>query len=237
MTSPIGKFTSQSGSAARHIVVLLTLGIICYFGVQTFYSRLDSRMVERLDRPEQEIESRITADAPVGEMSSELDKEVITARNLFLSVDRQGDQSTVEVSAAAGEDEQPDLLLVGTIVESGGANRAVVLDVENNRQMLLREGDIIGGASIRQIKMGRVIISRQGRNELLDIAESAKVRATLTGQGGGTTSAALTTVQLPAGEDESEEDEGAEKPLRIDLQKLDKANERVLVKGRISENI
>jgi hypothetical protein len=85
--------------------------------------------------------------------------------------------------------------------------------------------------------MGKVVISRQGRNELLDIAESAKLRAAITGQAVSASPANLGIV--PDAPDRSRQEAGQreEAPVRVDLNRLGENNKSIIIKGRISENI
>ncbi len=236
MTSAKKKVESQSGSAVRHIVVLLALVMVCYFGVKAFYNRVDSRLAERRVEPLQPAahETAVTGQKSIDE--NEIDKEAITRRNLFLSGPRAGDGGLAAALLDGGEEAQAGLLLVGTIVETDGANRAVVLDVEQKKQHLLKEGDMINGASVRRIDSGKVVISRQGRNELLDIAEAEKLRAAANKPSPPDTEASLDGRSASAPE-QSEEDEAEDSPVRVDLDKLGQTDERIIIKGRTSDNI
>ena len=232
------KSESQSGSALGHLVVLMALALVCYFGVKAFYSRFDSAAIGTRDLPPRPAASDTTATAQAGYASAEPDKEAITRRNLFLPVSRQSDSVKPNGQVQGGDALEPDLLLVGTVVDSGGGNRAVILDVEEKKQLLLREGEMVNGASIRQILAGKVIISREGRNELLDIAESAKIQAVLAGQA---STAAAPSLQIDSATPESTTpelvDDGAENGQRIDLNRLDDSDGRVILKGRLNNNI
>ncbi len=165
-----------------------------------------------------------------------IDKEAITRRNLFLSGHRAGDGGLAAALLDGGEEAQAGLLLVGTIIEIDGVNRAVVLDVEQKKQHLLKEGDMINGASVRRIDSGKVVISRQGRNELLDIAEAEKLRAAANKPSPPDTEASLGGRSASAAE-QSEEDEAEDSPVRVDLDKLGQTDDRIIIKGRTSDNI
>ena len=236
MTGAKKKLEGQSGSAVRHIVVLLALVMVCYFGVKAFYNRVDSRVSEHRVQPLQPAASETLETGQKSIDENGIDKEAITRRNLFLSGQREGDGGLAAAFLDGGEEGQADLLLVGTIVETDGVNRAVVLDVEQKKQHLLKEGDMINGASVRRIDSGKVVISRQGRNELLDIAEAEKLRAannkliapdTESSLGGGSASAA----------EQNQEDEAEDGPVRVDLDRLGKTDGRMIIKGRTSNNI
>jgi general secretion pathway protein C len=227
----------QSGSAARHFVVVSALIILCYFAVHALYGRIDSALDGRRNMAEQP--SGHAADlVQAGASSSHIDKEAITRRNLFLpSSGRQGGTASRD-PVGSGEGAEQDLLLVGTIIESGGRNRAVILDVEDKKQVMLGEGDMIKGVSVRQIYSGKVVISRQGQNELLDIAEAVKIRAaSMDMASGDTTASTLGTTSLLPKNSLQEDDESEDERLRVDLNKLKKKDDRIIVKGRLSDNI
>lgn len=231
------EFGGQSGSAARHFVVLLALTAICYFGVKAFYGRIDSVVDERRDLGQQRPASEVDETVQAVDQLSKFDKEVITRRNLFLPPSRQQSGGNLNDSVDVGGATDPDLLLIGTIIETGGLNRAVVLDVEEKKQVMLSEGEIISGVSIRQIFSGKVIISRQGRNEMLDIAEPVKIRAAIINMASTTTASNLGTIEVLPDSSLQEGDEHEDEVLRIDLNGLDSTNKRVIVKGRVSDNI
>jgi len=236
MTGAKKKLEGQSGSAVRHIVVLLALVMACYLGVKAFYNRVDSSVS---DRPVQPLQPAASETLETGRKSIDengIDKEAITRRNLFLSGQREGDGGLAAALLDGADEAQAGLLLVGTIVETDGVNRAVVLDVEQKKQHLLKEGDMINGASVRRIDSGKVVISRQGRNELLDIAEAEKLRAatnkliapdTESSLGGGSASTA----------EQNQEDEAEDGPVRVDLDRLGKTDGGMIIKGRTSSNI
>ena len=236
MTGAKKKLEGQSGSAVRHIVVLLALVMACYFGVKAFYNRVDNSVSERRVQPLQPAASETLETGQKSSDENGIDKEAITRRNLFLSGQREGNGGLAAALLDGADEAQADLLLVGTILETDGVNRAVVLDVEQKKQHLLKEGDMINGASVRRIDSGKVVISRQGRNELLDIAEAEKLRAaankliapdTESSLGGGSASAA----------EQNQEDEAEGGPVRVDLDRLGKTDGRIIVKGRASSNI
>jgi len=84
---------------------------------------------------------------------------------------------------------------------------------------------------------GKVIISRQGKNEMLDIAAAEKLRSTQK-------SLAIAPVQpssengsaglIRADEEAGNEDET---PMKVDLEKLGKISDGVIIKGRVSGDI
>lgn len=237
MTSSKYIIAGQAGSAVRHVVVLLALALVCYFGVKGLYSRIDDRVSDVRDRQPPLTGPQIKKSAPESGDQGGIDTEAITRRNLFLPASTGGEREGSAPSFGGAESGKPDLLLVGTIIEAGGLNRAVVLEVEQKKQHLLKEGDMINGASVRRIDSGRVIISRRGRTELLDIAESDKLRAAAGGQAAPEPKNAVERGPVPVAEEQGPDSEEQDRPVRVDLNKLGETDGRVLIKGRTSENI
>lgn len=69
-----------------------------------------------------------------------------------------------------------DIVLMGTINGGDGADRAIVLDKKTRKQELYEKGDAIQGAIVKEILRGKVILDYNGKDEMLDMSEAAKVR-------------------------------------------------------------
>lgn len=103
--------------------------------------------------------------------------EVILRRNLFGAVagekpDGPPVAEKPEVLAASSL----QIVLMGTVTGSEGTERAIILDKSKKKQELYNTGDTVQGALIKEIRRGKVILAQQGREEILDISEAAKVR-------------------------------------------------------------
>lgn len=230
--------TSLSGGVARHLVVLLLLGAACYFGVRGLYQRIDTTFSNDRQISPQEVEQQ-AAIVNLTESSQVIasSKEAITSRNLFIPLDGDsGIDYTSSLLSAAASDET--LLLIGTVVDSTGVNRAVILEVEGNKQHMVKKGDEINGATVMQINSGKIIISRRGRNQLLDIDEALKLRSqeTIDAVSGIAMPRSADTPVVQYGGDERESADG-DMPLQIDLGKLQETNNKIIVKGRINNDI
>ena len=57
-----------------------------------------------------------------------------------------------------------------------GADRAIIFDKTVNKQALYETGDAVQGAVVKEILRGKVILVYNGRDEMLDMSEAAKVR-------------------------------------------------------------
>jgi len=225
---------TESGSIVRHLAVLLMLGAGGYFGVKAFYQQIDGAV---LSSPGTAASVEI-ADAgpdPAAGRAEPVDREAISRRNIFLPKRSagQGDYSAELLNSL--QPAEPDLVLMGTIIEKDGTNRAVILDVENKKQNLLKEGDVINGASIRQISPGKVVVSRQGKNELLDISEARRLR--IPAARPPNLESAVEFFSGAAEDDAEAGGSGTDAGLKIDMNRLQQERPGIVVKGRVYEQI
>jgi hypothetical protein len=248
---------AERGAIAAHLVVLIVLGLLCFGAVSLFYYLADSRFSTTQIKKSGPVDTTFGAAAdPERRGSAEDmiqavdDKEAITRRNVFLSRSKQNRRGTGDDLLESAPPSSLDLVLIGTVMDSGGSGRAVIYDLEDKKQHLLREGDVIKGASLRQIMPGRVIISRQGNNEMLDIAEAVKLRTAMNtvpfpdqNQQGEAdvarqqlveqlTGAVLGQDSAPASREDGSSSE--QTGLRVDLNRLGESGMGVNVKGRIA---
>jgi hypothetical protein len=103
--------------------------------------------------------------------------QVILARNLFAAVTggevaRPAARANLESMDAS----HLDILLLGTVDDREGGNRAVILDKKTSKQRIHRQGEEIEGAVIKEIRRGKVILAVKGKEAILDMSEAAKQR-------------------------------------------------------------
>ena len=164
------------------ILPFLLITLLCVGLVEGGYQALEhfglSNSVEKVAIPET---APLKTDQPgVVEENKKLDYHVILERNLFGPAPGKG-----ETAAAAGSGSTEDLqstslniVLMGTVNGGKGADRAIILDKSTNKQQLYEAGDDIQGASIKEILRGKVILAYNGKDEMLDMSEAAKLRST-----------------------------------------------------------
>jgi len=70
-----------------------------------------------------------------------------------------------------------NITLMGTVNGGEGADRAIILDKSNNKQELYEKGDVIQGAMVKEILRGKVILTFNGKDEMLDMSEAEKERS------------------------------------------------------------
>jgi type II secretory pathway component PulC len=112
--------------------------------------------------------------------------QVILARNLFAAasggeVERPVVHGNLEGMAAS----HLDILLLGTIDDQEGGNRAVILDKKTSKQHIHRQGEEIEGVVIKEIRRGKVVLVVKGREAILDMSEAAKQRPLVAARIGG----------------------------------------------------
>lgn len=110
------------------------------------------------------------------------DYRIILERNLFGSLTKE---ESGEKDEAENKDEKPleattlNIILMGTAVGDEGTVRAFILDKKSQKQELYEPGDVVQGGTIKEVLRGKVILTVNGRDEILDMSEAARVRPTL----------------------------------------------------------
>lgn len=165
-------------SRISHILPLLVITLVCIGAVEGGYTILEylvfRQPVKETVPPTipatDDAEGRIRANA-------KRDHRIILTRNLF-GPSGSNDSPPPAPVAVAVDIEMADLgiVLVGTIGDSEGTHRAIILDKKTHKQELYKVEDVIQGARVREILRGKVILVVNGSDRLLDMSEAAKVR-------------------------------------------------------------
>ncbi len=104
--------------------------------------------------------------------------QVILARNLFAVVPTK-ESGRLAALADSLDGLQPTslgIVLMGTIGDNEGGNRAIIFDKKTLEQQIYRQGQSVQGAVIKEIRRGKVVITANGLDEILDMSEAAKFR-------------------------------------------------------------
>lgn len=150
---------------------LLALFAIVYVGVDIFYRTVRMELVPPVAHTAA-VSGPVTVSRERVEESSH-NYGIITQRNIF---------GVKAVEEEAPTDEVPDLevlapttlklTLLGTIAGGGKGNgRAIIQDDNNRKQNIYREGDAVQDAVIKNILREKVILTVNGRNEVLTMQE------------------------------------------------------------------
>ncbi len=162
------------------VLPLFLITVICIGAVELGYQAFEMFM----DRSTEQ--DRSAGDAPalarqqkaerVGNLAP--DHTIIVKRNLFGASIEDPNAAKVEtVEEPVLQKTDLDLVLMGTVTAIGEqGSRAIVLNLKKGKQEILKEGDSIEGAVIKEIKRGQVILSVDGRSEVMDLSDAAKHR-------------------------------------------------------------
>ncbi|MFZ0612071.1 MAG: type II secretion system protein GspC [Desulfobacterales bacterium] len=156
----------------KHIFILLNLlliGAIVYFGVSTFFTMTSARLAQ----VPQTVE---TGTAPVpterGSQRPLSDFNPVVERNLF---DTKATAESTSKNVDVDELEQTSLKLKlwGTVTGPPEEAYAVIEEAGKKEQNLFRVGDAIQEATVKMILREKIILSVQGKDEVLEIEKAA----------------------------------------------------------------
>lgn len=162
------------------IVPLLFITLICVALVEGGYQVFEHFVLQPVPKAKS-VDSKAITQSVAGklEQPAKHDYRIILKRNLFGpppgSDEKQVDQTnnnTEELEATS-----LNIVLMGTISGSEGTHRAIILDKKNHEQELYEAGDAIQGALVKEILRGKVILALNGKDEILDMSEAAKLRS------------------------------------------------------------
>lgn len=161
------------------ILPLLMITIVCAGVVEGGYQLFEHLVLDSsyraeisiMDTTEKRVETKSAS-------QKKIDYRIILQRNLF-GHPPAGDKSA---TPPASDKMEPltatslAIVLMGTVIGSGGTERAIILDQKSQKQDLYEKGDAVQGALIKEIARGKVILAKDGGDEILDMSEAAKVR-------------------------------------------------------------
>jgi type II secretory pathway component PulC len=152
----------------KKAIPLIIITILAIGGVEIFYRILFPRFMQINQEPKaQDAGPKIESPAS-SEQKKRPDFQTILKRNLFGA-------SLKETKPAAAEQPAADKLaataldisLLGTITGPPNTRRAILMDKKKRVQDIYYQGDTVQGALIKEIQRGKVILSVNGKEELL----------------------------------------------------------------------
>ena len=154
-------------------LLLITVGI--YFGVSTFYAILEARVDYGNQAPPVQAvrDAAATRYAP----PPRSDYQSIVDRNLFNSGTQAtppADSQQADLQLENLEETKLNLKLWGTVSGSGKQAYAVIEDTKTRRQNLYHPGDTVQNATIKMVLRQKVVLTVQGRDEILAMQEPGK---------------------------------------------------------------
>jgi len=157
------------------IIPLLFITLLCVGLVEGGYLALEYFLMR--DQTGVENSALHIADEPTrrtAETEQKHDYRIILERNLFGAVfpDKVADSSEGD-PAEDLEETSLKIALKGTVNGAGDRDRAIILDNNSKVQKLYQKGDGIQGAFVKEILRGRVILTFNGIDEVLDMSDTA----------------------------------------------------------------
>lgn len=106
------------------------------------------------------------------------DYRVIIKRNLFSRPEsaKVPEKQVTEEETVIQEISDLGIVLMGTISGSDNSRRAIILTKKTRDQELFSTGEVVEGALIKEIQRGKLVLSVNGKNEILDMTEAAQMR-------------------------------------------------------------
>ncbi|MCP4110104.1 MAG: PDZ domain-containing protein [Desulfobacteraceae bacterium] len=147
---------------------IILIGIAIFFSVKGSYKIMTTQMEENNVPEPAAKEVSISENQPNRPQSH---YRTISQRNLFKTQEENIKRDKVEPEPEQEEikDTELKLALWGTI--SGDINKAIIEDKKERKQNLYREGDSIQIATIKKIYREKVILSVNGKDEILKMEE------------------------------------------------------------------
>lgn len=155
----------------------LLITLLCIGGVELLYSGVERFLLkpvqtERHEVVEEVVEPAINVAAP----QKTVDYTIITGRNLFGPPPMEKTAGESE-TATVDEELEPttlEVVLMGTIDSPEQGSRAVILNKKDRKQEIYQVGDSVEGALVKEIQRGKVILTVNDRDEMLDMSEAAQ---------------------------------------------------------------
>ena len=178
-------------------LVLITIGI--YFGVSTFYALLTSRMDYGSQSAPASNRKAAVATAKYAPPPRS-DYQAIVDRNIFNS----GTQAITEPEPAQAdlqldklEETKLSLKLWGTVAGTTRRAYAVIEDTKTRKQSLYHPGDTVQNATIKLVLRQKVVLTVDGRDEILAMQEPGKKSSSPKGGVRRTSSSSPALAQTP----------------------------------------
>ncbi|MDM8538149.1 PDZ domain-containing protein [Desulfobacterales bacterium HSG17] len=155
------------------IINIFLIAAIAYSLIATGYKNL---IVVDFTTPEQQDVKSLETKILSSQAPTIIDKkltDIIVKRNLFrVDIEKENislvEQKSKDTDIEKLEPTQLKLVLWGTVTGQKSVY-AVIEDKENRKQALYQPGDLIQGAKLKKILSNQVILSHQGKDQLLEI--------------------------------------------------------------------
>lgn len=161
-----------------NIVPIILITVVSVIGVEGFYQALDYFVLKpatvsqknRVQKPQKEANTKET-------QGPKTDYRIILKRNLFgTSLKNAKPEVEDPTPQTVTNNSELGIVLMGTISGSGSNNRAIILTKQTRDQELFSTGEVVEGALIKDIQRGKLFLSINGKDEVLDMTEAAAMR-------------------------------------------------------------
>jgi general secretion pathway protein C len=162
-------------------LLLATAGV--YLGVSIFYAVLTAGL-DSVSPPVSAAGRALSAgsESPVGVA----DYQAIVDRNLFNTGKKplaESGKEAAEIDVDKLKQTGLKLKLWGTVTNPDGQTYAVIEDPKTREQLLYRPGDTVQKAAVKMVLRQKVVLTVDGRDEVLIMEEPGIMRAAATGPG------------------------------------------------------
>ncbi len=153
------------------IITLLSIG-----GVELLYGVAENYLFLPPGKSVVQQSAIIGSDGEATVLNKHENYQVILDRNLFQSYIQEPEKvEPVKENPLVGlETTSLDLVLMGTISGPQDRSRAIIMEKAKKKQDIYYQGDIVQGAEIKEILRGKVILTYNGKDEILDMIEASK---------------------------------------------------------------
>lgn len=155
------------------IITLLSIG-----GVELLYGVAERYLLMPRSKAVVQESLEVEPGAPAEALQKHTNYKVILDRNLFQSyVEEPKIAEPVKENVLEGlKATTLDLVLMGTISGIEKNSRAIIMEKAKKNQDIYYKGDVIQGAQIKEILRAKVILTYQGKDEILDMTEASKYK-------------------------------------------------------------
>ena len=148
-------------------VNLLCITVSAYVVVDGFYGTLSARLVRSPMSTQQNVYrvgDTVTTNRPLATYNAILERNLFNTRS-------NSEPQTGKVDVESLEATKLNLKLWGTVSGTGDGDYAVIEDVKAREQNLYRSGDAIQTATVKEIYREKVVLTVDGKDEVLQMEE------------------------------------------------------------------
>jgi general secretion pathway protein C len=158
------------------IIHLLLLTLTAYQGVKIMYKGIESTALGEITNISDNITIVSEQTVNKNKISHDNQNQAISRRNIFNVQIESGKAPTTKTQINQGkklEKTELNIALWGTVIGgSQSSSYAVIEDKKKRTQSLFQVGDVIQQASIKEIMRSRIILSFNGKDQVLEVDTS-----------------------------------------------------------------